>query len=112
MTIKETANTIRVMLTALIIAEYQLIRLKDGTKNDLKMRVGNAISSCRKVQEYFITHNSTTPENKEIFKQQFLSNEIVLLSELLETCFSLDEESLENIISSIKQALEPVEAKN
>ena len=100
---EKKANAIRLIATAIVIAEYGLLKLKDGTKQNLKLKVSNAISSCRKVQEYFLTHENATPETKATFKEQFLSGEIVLLSELLESCFGIDEEGLEEIINAIKQ---------
>ena len=99
----DKANAIRLMVTAIVIAEYGLSKLKDGTKQNLKLKVNNAIASCRKVQEYFLTHENATPETRATFKEQFLGDEIVLLSELLETCFGIDADGLEEIIKAIKQ---------
>lgn len=109
MNIEELGKKIRLMLTGLLIAEYALIQIKDGTKQDLKLRVTNAISVCRRVQEWFIFHNQSSPETAAIFKQQFMGNEIVLLTELVETCFGINEDGLEEIINAIKQNLQPVE---
>lgn len=106
MTQQETAVTIRCMVTALVIAEYKLIQIKDDSKEILKKRVNEAIRSCRKVQDYFLTHPQATQETRDVFRQQFAGDEMVLLSELLELCFGLSEESLEDIISSIKSHLE------
>ena len=103
MTADERANKIRLMVTATIIAEYALISLVDDSKQELKQRVNNAISSCRKVQAWFLNHPSSKAETNEIFKQQFLGNEILLLSELLQTCFGINEDGLESIIEAIKQ---------
>ncbi len=104
--ITKNAAAIRLILTSIVIAEYGLIRLVDGTKQDLKLRVKNAIASCRRVQQYFLTHENASKETKETFREQFLSDEIVLLSELLETCFGMKPESLEEIISAIKNNTE------
>ncbi len=98
-----TAHQIRLMATAIVIAEYALIGLVDGTKQDLRVKVQNAINSCRRVQDWFITHPNSKPEVSTTFKQQFLGDEIVLLSELLTTCFGMDAEGLEEIIKAIKQ---------
>jgi len=102
---EEKSNKIRLMVTAIVIAEYALIGFVDDTKQELKQRVKTAIESCRKVQSWFTTHPNASPEVIEVFKQQFLSSEIVLLSELLETCFGIKENGLETIIYSIKQSV-------
>ncbi len=106
--ITKNASAIRTMLTAIVISEYALLRIVDGTKHNLKQRVKNAINSCRIVQQYFLTHENASPETKAMFKEQFLSDEIVLLSELLETCYGISSEGLEEIINAIKQNTETV----
>lgn len=89
------------MVTSILIAEYQLIQLVDSTHQDLKFRVKTAIASCRKVQDYFLNHPQSSPETKQIFKQQFLGDEILLLSQLLQNCFGLSSDSIEDIIQAI-----------
>lgn len=104
--IENKAHTIRAIVTCIIICEYKLIKLVDNTHRDLKLRVRNCIASCRRVQDYFLNHPQATPETRATFKQEFLGDEIVLLSELLETCFGIKEEGLEEIIKAIKQNVE------
>jgi hypothetical protein len=99
----DKSTAIRTMVTAILIAEYQLISLVDGTHNDLKLRFKNAIASCRRVQEYFMKHPQSTPETRATFKQEFLGDEILLLSELLKVCFGLPADSIEDIIDAIKK---------
>lgn len=106
MTIEQKGDIIRCMATALLIAEYQLLKLVDDTHQDLKVRTKNAIASCRRVQDYFLKHPNATPETKATFKENFLGGEIVLLTELLEKCFNLPEQSLEDIINAISQNTE------
>lgn len=103
MTNQERAAKIRLMTTAIVIAEYALIGLKDNTKQDLKQRVNGAILACRKVQSWFTYNPNARPEISLVFKEQFLGGEIVLLSDLLELCFGMTEDGLEEIIKAIKQ---------
>jgi len=98
--INKQSENIRLVATAITIAEYGLIGIEG--KMDLKLRVSNAIASCRRVQEYFNKHPQASEETKKIFKEQFLSDEIVLLTELLKTCFGIDADGLETIIKAIK----------
>jgi len=100
------AIEIRTLVTAIAIAQYQLIALGDNIDADLIRRVKNAISSCKSVEKYFTKNHKYTPETRETFKQEFLSGEILLLSELLKTCFSLPEESIEDIINAVKQNIQ------
>lgn len=104
MTYEEKSAAVRLIATAIVIAEYGLLRLVDNTHHEFKHRVKNAINSCRKVQDFFISHPDATEKTKELFREQFLSGEIVLLSELLETCFGIKEDGLEEIINAIKQS--------
>lgn len=90
------------MLTACVIQEYALLKLVDGTKNDLKMRVKNSISSCRHVQDWFLKNNQVSPQTKELFKENIMSGEIVLLSELLEELFGVGEDGIEEVIRAVK----------
>jgi len=106
LTIQEKANIIRLALTGVVIAEYAMIRLKDNTKTELKMKVNNAIARCRDVQKWFVFHTESSPEVSALFQKQFNSNEILMLSELLETCFPLDDNGIEEVIKSIRAALE------
>jgi len=107
MTSEEKVSAIRLMATAIVIAEYGLLKFVDGSHQELKLRVKNAITSCRRVQDYFLKHGDASPETRAKFKEQFLSDEIVLLSELLETCFGINAEGLEDIIKAIKASSEP-----
>lgn len=95
------------MATGVIISEYALRRLQDNTKQDLKMKVKGAINQCMNVQKWFIHHTESSPEISTLFQKQFNGNEILMLSELLETCFVLDEHGIEEVIKAVRQALEP-----
>jgi hypothetical protein len=97
-----TPNIIRKMVVGTIIAEYALIELKDQTKQDLKQRTNTAISSIRKVQDWFLHHPENGIKYHSIFKQEFLSGKILLLSEIIETVWGLTEDDLEEIIKQLK----------
>ena len=108
MTQTEKARHIRCLITATTIASYQLLKLVDNTHHELKQKVRFAIKACNAVESYFILNENATPETKETFRQQFLGDEILLLSELLEVCFGIKSEGLEEIINAIKQNTEEV----
>lgn len=103
-----TANSvsIRKMVTAILIAEYAMTEFKDGTKQDLKVRVNNAISSCRRVQQWFTQHPCASDEVKNQFKKDFLGGEMVLLSAILERLFTMTEEGLEEVLRALEEAQE------
>jgi hypothetical protein len=101
--ISNNANAVRKMVIGTIVAEYGMRQLVDNSKQDLKMRVNSVLNACKKVQEWFLYHPSGTPEQKEIFKKEFLSSEILLISELLETVWGINEDGLEEIIKAIKE---------
>ena len=100
----QTANAIRKMVIGCIVVEYAMLQFKDHTKQDLKNRVNVVLNSCRRVQDWFVTHPNSTPEHREIFRREFLSSEILLISELLETVWGIKEDGLEEIISAVKSA--------
>lgn len=104
---KTTSSAIRKMVIGCIVAEYGMIQLKDNTKQELKMRVNGVLNACKRVQDWFITHPSATEEHKEIFKKEFLSDRILLLSELLETTWGIDDDGIEEIIKAVKVNLSP-----
>jgi hypothetical protein len=105
MTIEEKAKIIRLGVTATIIANYAMLMLKDETKYELRKRVNDVIKSCQRVEQYFVTHECSKEETRQLFRQQFNSNEICMLSELLRTCMVLDEHGIEAVISSVNDAL-------
>lgn len=91
------------MVTAIAIAQYQLLKLVDNTQQELKGKVNTAINACKGVERYFVTHHQSDEKTREIFKQNFMGDEILLLSELLETCYGINSEGIEEIINAIKK---------
>jgi len=106
MTIEEQGKIVRLILTAVLIAEYGLISLNGNGDDKLLLRIKNALAYCRNVQGFFINNPNASAETKAIFKQSFLGNEVVLLTELLELCFPMKEESIQDIVDSIKRYIE------
>jgi predicted Ser/Thr protein kinase len=100
--IQKTANSIRKLVVGIIISEYALRELSEGSKFDLKNRARIAINAAKRVQDYFKDHPETTPEHKAIFEKEFIKSEIYMLSELMETVWGLSDDSLEEIINAIK----------
>lgn len=98
----ETANAIRKVVVGTIVAEYGLMQIRDNSKQELKQKTNFAINAIKKVQDYFITHPNSTPEHREIFKKEFIKSEIFMISELLEAVWGLSDESLEEIVNTIR----------
>ena len=98
----ELANAIRKVVVGIIVAEYGLMQIRDESKQELKQKTNFAIHAAKKVQEYFITHPNSTPEHREIFKKEFIKSEIFMISELLEAVWGLSDDSLEEIVNTIR----------
>jgi len=98
--INKQSENIRLVATAITIAEYGLIGIR--AEHELKQRVNRAIQHCRAVQKFFTNHPDASDEVKKVFDEQFRSDEIVLLTELVKTCFGIDADGLETIIKAIK----------
>ena len=98
----ELANAIRKVVVGTIVAEYGLMQIRDESKQDLKARTNFAIKAIKRVQEYFLTHPNSTPEHREIFKREFIKSEIFMISELLEAVWGLSDDSLEEIVNTIR----------
>lgn len=96
------SNAIRKVVVGLIIAEYGLMQIRDESKHDLKGRANFAIKAIKRVQEYFITSPDTKPEHRDSFKREFIKNEIFMISELVETVWGLSDDSLEEIVNTIR----------
>ena len=101
--VSKTAKSIRKLVVGIIVSEFALMEIREDSKQDLKFRANAAINACKRVQEYFLHHPQCKPEVKEIFKREFVKSEIFMISELLETVWGFDDESIEEIISAIKK---------
>jgi hypothetical protein len=103
---QETVDAIKLMIVGSLLAEYGARLMVDDTKRDLKYRVKCVINAVKNVEMHFINHNNTTNEYREQFKKAFNKNETVLLADLNLTCWHIDEESLEEIVNAVKQAID------
>ena len=102
----QTAKSIRKLVIGIIISEYALMELREGSKQDLKFRCNAAISACKRVQDYFLHHPQASDEIRQVFKKEFVKSEIFMISELMETVWGFDDNSIEEIIEAIKKHTE------
>lgn len=103
--IQETVDAIKLMVTGSLICEYGSRLMVDSTKQGLKYRINCVINAVKNVEMHFLNHPNTNEYYREHFKKSFNSNETVLLSELILTCLSVNEEGLEEIVNAVKQAI-------
>jgi hypothetical protein len=101
----EAVDAIKLMILGSLLAEYGARLIVDDTKQNLKYRIKCVLNAVRNVELHFINHNNTTPEYREQFKRAFNKNETVLLADLNLLCWQLNEESIEEIINSIKKVM-------
>jgi hypothetical protein len=99
---QEQAKAIRMLVIGALVCEYA-VRWLPPQKNELKMRANAVINASLKLQNYFIGHRNSTQENREIFKREFMKNEVVLISEILETLWGISENDLEEILNVLKE---------
>lgn len=99
---EQKLRSIRKLVVGIIITEYAIMELSDGSKQDLKNRANIAIQAAKRVQDYFRFHPQCTPEHKAIFEKEFVKSEIFMLSELLETVWGFSDDTIEEIINAIK----------
>lgn len=102
MPIEERAAAIRTMMVGVLIADYGARLLKDNSAQDLRQLVNAVMQSVKRVEQHFLFHPNTDTKFRETFRREFLSNNIVLLVDLLQTIWGLSENSLEEIVTAIK----------
>jgi hypothetical protein len=102
--IQDTAKAIRWIVIGSLIAEYGAILLPD-CRGELKMRANGVKNQSKMLQQYFLSHPNASQKVKEVFKKEFSKNEIVLLGELLETVWGVNEDGLEEIIKALKNSI-------
>lgn len=101
----ETVDAIKLMVIGSLLCEYGSRLIVDNTKQTLKYRINCVINAVKNVEMHFLNHPNTDSRFREHFKKAFNSNETVMLAELILTCWALNEDGLEEIISAIKQVL-------
>lgn len=99
-------DAIKQAIVASIVLEQAMLRIIDPAKRDLRNRCKILLSSARNVQNFFQYHPDSSVKYTELFRKEFLSNNIVLYGELLSTVYGLQESDLEMIIQAIKDNIE------
>lgn len=102
----QTISAIKKMVIGSIIAEYGALQLLDASKEELKNRVKNVISSVKSVENWFLHNPNVSETVREQFKNQFNSEEITLLAELFDTVYGINADSIEHIIEQINKNLD------
>lgn len=102
---KETVDAIKLMVIGSLLCEYGSRLIVDNTKQTLKYRINCVMNAVKNVEMHFLNHPNTNEYYRQHFKKAFNSNETVMLAELVLTCWALNEDGLEEIISAIKQVL-------
>jgi hypothetical protein len=102
----ETVDAIKLMVIGSLLCEYGSRLIVDDTKQTLKYRIRCVMNAVKNVEMHFLNHPNTNNYYREHFKKAFNSNETVLLAELILTCWALDEDSIEQIITAVKQLID------
>ena len=105
---QDVAKAIRKMIIGVLVIEYAFREIKDIAQFELKRRVVDTMRCAVRVQDLFIHHPHTKDAYRDQFKKEFLSSEMLLIGELLESVWGLKEDDLELIINSIKNNTEDV----
>lgn len=101
----ETVDAIKLMVIGSLLCEYGSRLIVDNTKQTLKYRINCVINAVKNVEMHFLNHPNTDIYFREHFKKAFNSNETVMLAELILTCWALNADGIEEIISAVKQVL-------
>lgn len=102
------AKALRKMVIGTIICEYAMMELKDDISHELKCFVSNVLKDTKRVQDWFMFHNNSNSHYREVFRKEFLKDEILMISELVESVWGLKDADLEEIINSIKSNTDAV----
>lgn len=103
---QETVDAIKLMVIGSLLCEYGSRLIIDETKQTLKYRIRCVMNAVKNVEMHFLNHPNTNNYYREHFKKAFNSNETVMIADLILTCWALDEQGIEEIISAIKQVIE------
>ena len=103
----ETVDAIRVMVIGTLLADYGARLIVDGTKQEMKMHIKGVINAVKRFENYLISHPNGNEESRKQFKKAFNRNETVLLTDLVLTCWEVEEDGLEEIVKTIKAYLDP-----
>lgn len=100
--IKEKVDAIKLVLVAAQMMDYGNRILLGRHEPSLAVCVNKVLSSIKDLENHFIYFPGVHPKYKEIFQREFNRDEMILYSELMQTVYGLNSESLELIINSIK----------
>lgn len=103
---QDTVDAIKLMIIGSLLCEYGSRLIVDNTKQTLKYRIKCVMNAVKNVEMHFLNHPNTNNYYREHFKKAFNSNETVMIADLILTCWALDEQGIEEIISAIKQVIE------
>lgn len=103
---KETVDAIKLMVIGSLLCDYGSRLIVDDTKQSLKYRIRCVMNAVKNVEMHFLNHPSTNDHYRQHFKKSFNSNETVMIAELVLTCWTLNADGIEEIISAIKQVIE------
>jgi len=103
---KETVDAIKLMVIGSLLCDYGSRLIVDDTKQSLKYRIKCVMNAVKNVEMHFLNHPSTDEYYRHHFKKSFNSNETVMIAELVLTCWPLNADGIEEIISAIKQVIE------
>ena len=108
----ETVQAIKIMVIGSMLADYGSRLIVDGTKQELKYRIKCVMNAVKNVEMHFINHNNASEEAREAFKRSFNKNETVALTDLILTCWEINEDGIDEIVKAVKASLIPVEEIN
>lgn len=106
---KDTVDAIKLMVIGSLLCEYGSRLIVDNTKQTLKYRINCVINAVKNVEMHFLNHSNTNSYFRGRFKKEFNSNETVMLAELILTCWALNEDGIEEVISAVKQVIDQPE---
>ncbi len=103
---ENTTSAIKKMIIGSIICQYGAYALLDDTKFELKQKVRAVIQAVKGVESWFLHHPNSDENYRKIFREQFGSDEILLIAELVETVFGLKSDDIETVIAALKGNME------
>lgn len=103
--INTEAGALKKIIIGSVIAEYGALQMLDNTKFDLKQRTTQVISASKNVQNWFLFHPLSNGKYNAIFKKEFNKNELMLLSEIVEKLYLLDEDGLDEVLKALDASI-------
>lgn len=98
---KKKAN--RLVIIGSRIAQQGCTYYKDFYAGELKHRVNILDTAAKNVNNIFLNNGKNSDDKREKMKEELKSNEIFLISEIVNYLSFFDEDSLENLLNEIKK---------